>query len=104
MALVSSDGYCIQQRTEGRAPLEEVAMQLQDVDLVLVESRNHGCAPWISLSRGTRTPLVTEDTAALFTDAPKEGAELREYDLDDMEATKETVFFLSAQVPQKQED
>lgn len=104
VALVSSEGYCIQQRTEGRAPLEEVAMQLQDVDLVLVESRNHGCAPWISLSRGTRTPLVTEDTAALFTDAPKEGAELREYDLDDMERAREIVFFLSAQVPQRQED
>lgn len=94
VAVVSPDGYFIQHKTKERADLMDVASQLVDVDLVLLESRNHGVAPKISLWRGIGEPQIDDDTAALFTSEPKESDEIRTYDINDTAHAAELVKFL----------
>lgn len=94
VAVVSPDGYFIQHKTEERADLMDVASQLVDVDLVLLESRNHGVAPKISLWRGLGEPQIDDDTVALFTSAPQASDEIRTYDINDMTHAAEIVKFL----------
>lgn len=96
-AVVSPSGYFIEQRTETRESLAAVAARLKDVDLVLIESRNHGTAPILSLFRGKGEPIVTDEVAAAFAKSerqiPMEG--VRVFDLDDREAAARTIRFLA---------
>ena len=98
VAVVSPTGYFVQQRTAKRANLVSVAMQLQDVDLVLIESRAHGTNPQISLWRGMAEPLITEDTAAIFAKPKPDGLDGKQIllaDLDDIERAARVVLFLA---------
>lgn len=98
VAVVSPTGYFVQQRTAKRANLVSVAMQLQDVDLVLIESRAHGTAPQLSLWRGMEEPLITEDTAAIFAKPKPDGLDGKQIllaDLDDIERAARVVLFLA---------
>lgn len=97
VAVVSPAGYFIEQRTEKRASLVSMASRLENVDLVLIESRNHGTMPALSLWRGLGTPSIQEDTAAMFA-----GGEVPEalsgqvycYDIDDIAQAEKLVKFL----------
>ena len=51
VAVVSPDGWMLVQKTEERAELSEIAEKMEDVDLILTESRTHGRMPAISLWR-----------------------------------------------------
>ncbi|MDD6135328.1 MAG: molybdopterin-guanine dinucleotide biosynthesis protein B [Selenomonadaceae bacterium] len=97
VAVVSPTGYFIQQQTGKRASLVSMASRLENVDLVLIESRNHGTIPELSLWRGLGTPCVREDTAALFvggtlTDALPE--QVHCYDIEDVAQAEQLVKFL----------
>lgn len=94
VAVVSSKGYLIQHKTEEPADLMDVASQLVDVDLVLIESRHHGVAPKISLWRGLGEPQIDSDTAALFTSEPKASDAIRTYDINDIPHAIELIKFL----------
>lgn len=95
VAVVSPNGYFIQHKTEERADLMDVASQLVDVDLVLLESRNHGVAPKISLWRGMGEVQIDDDTVALFTSEPKDSKEIYTYDINDVQHAVEVVRFLT---------
>ncbi len=94
VAVVSPQGYFIQQKTAERAKLTDIAQRLTDVDLVLIESRNHGTRPKLSLWRGLGDVLVDEDTVAIFSSARHEQIALHQYDIDDVERAAELVRFL----------
>lgn len=94
VAVVSPQGYFIQQQTTERAKLTDIAQRLTDVDLVLIESRNHGTMPKLSLWRGLGEVLVDEDTVALFSSGSHEEIFLHQYDIDDMDGAAELVRFL----------
>ncbi|WP_295716179.1 molybdopterin-guanine dinucleotide biosynthesis protein B [uncultured Mitsuokella sp.] len=94
VAVVSPKGYFIEQRTERRANLVEMAGRLQDVDLVLIESRRHGAAPVVSLFRDKGELELTEDSTALFCKTPQELRGIQEYSLDDVDAAVRLVTFL----------
>lgn len=94
VAVVSPRGYFIEQKTQQRENLVEIAKRLHDVDLVLIESRRHGTAPVISLYRGKGEAELTEDTAVLFSKTPQGIEGVREYLLDDIDAAARLVMFL----------
>ena len=94
VAVVSPTGYFIQQRTEQRASLLAIAERLTDVDVVLIESRNHGTAPKISLWRGLGKLVVDDDTVAVFSSGEHRDLSVRQYDLDDIAAAVRLVQFL----------
>jgi molybdopterin-guanine dinucleotide biosynthesis protein len=96
VAVVSPTGYFIQQRTEQRASLLAIAERLTDVDVVLIESRNHGTAPKISLWRGLGQLVVDDDTAAVFSSGEHGDLSVRQYDLDDIAGAVRLVQFLCA--------
>ena len=96
MAVVSPQGYFIQQRTEKRASLLEIAQRLTAVDVVLIESRSHGTAPKISLWRGLGKLVVDDDTVAVFSSGEHRDLSVRQYDLDDIAAAVRLVQFLCA--------
>ena len=94
VAVVSPNGYFIEQRTETRADLAAIAARLTDVDLVLIESRRHGTAPRIELFRERGELTLPCDAAACFT-KPQQGlTEVREYALDDAAKAAEVIAFL----------
>ncbi|WP_288779074.1 molybdopterin-guanine dinucleotide biosynthesis protein B [uncultured Mitsuokella sp.] len=94
VAVVSPNGYFIEQRTETRADLAAIAARLTDVDLVLIESRRHGTAPRIELFRERGELTLPCDAAACFT-KPQQGlTEVREYALDDTAKAAEVIVFL----------
>ncbi len=94
VAVVSPEGYFIQQKTEQRASLMEIAGRLTDVDLVIIESRSHGTIPKISLWRGLGEVIVDEDTVAIFSSGEHGETSLRQYDIDDDEGAAQLVCFL----------
>jgi len=94
VAVVSPEGYFIQQKTEQRASLMEIAGRLTDVDLVIIESRSHGTIPKISLWRGLGEVIADEDTVAIFSSGEHGAASLRQYDIDDAEGAAQLVCFL----------
>ena len=96
VAVVSPQGYFIQQRTEKRASLLEIAQRFTDVDVVLIESRSHGTAPKIALWRGLGKLVVDDDTAAVFSSGEHGDLSVRQYDLDDIAGAARLVQFLCA--------
>lgn len=94
VAVVSPKGYFIQQKTAERAKLTEIAQRLTEVDVVLIESRNHGTMPKISLWRGLGEVLADEDTVALFSSGEEGDIAVRKYHIDDLEGAAELVRFL----------
>ena len=94
VAVVSQKGYFIEQRTEERLRLEEIAARLENVDLVFIESRSRGVMPKIALWRGGEKPALDDDTAALFVGAPLTVQDIAAYDIDDVEKAVELVLFL----------
>jgi molybdopterin-guanine dinucleotide biosynthesis protein len=96
VAVVSPKGYFIQQRTEERASLLEIAQRLTAVDVVLIESRSHGTAPKIALWRGLGKLVVDDDTAAVFSSGEHGDLSVRQYDLDDIAGAARLVQFLCA--------
>lgn len=94
VAVVSPEGYFVQQSTPGRANLAAVASRLEHVDLVLIESRSHGVMPKLSLWRGLGDVLVDAETVALFSSGEYGGQPIRQYDLDDMAGAEKLVLFL----------
>lgn len=98
VAVVSPEGYFVQQRTRERASLTGVAALLQNVDLVLIESRAHGTAPQLMLWRGAGELTLTPDTAAVFAQpqpAHVSEQQIHLYDLNDLETATELVLFLA---------
>ncbi len=98
VAVVSPEGYFVQQRTHQRASLMGVADLLQNVDLVLIESRAHGTAPQLMLWRGTGELTLTADTAAVFAKPRPETLTEQQahlYDLDDLDKATDVVCFLA---------
>lgn len=97
VAVVSPDGYFIQQKTAQRASLMEIAGRLTDVDLVIIESRNHGALPKLSLWRGLGEVIVDADTVAIFSSGEHGEPSLRQYDIDDIAGAARLVRFLCGQ-------
>ena len=95
VAVVSPGGYFIERQTEKRASLLDVANQLEGVDLVLIESRNHGTIPKLSLWRGLGEPAVDEDTAALFSSVRLADSSVYQYDINDIGQAVSLIRFLS---------
>ena len=95
VAVVSPQGWFMVQKTQNRAPFEDIAAKMEGVDLILTESRSHGILPALSLWRDKGDPLTGEDAAALFTSSPhSETNNLYEYDLNDIEKAVELCLFL----------
>ena len=95
VAVVSPQGWFMVQKTQNRAPFEDIAAKMEGVDLILTESRSHGTLPALSLWRDKGAPLMGEDAAALFTSSPhSETSNLYEYDLNDIEKAVELCLFL----------
>lgn len=94
VAVVSPEGYFIQQKTAQRADLTAVAGRLEDVDAVIIESRNHGVMPKISLWRGLGEVMVDAETVALFSSGEPEALPIRQYELDDLDGAAELILFL----------
>ncbi|WP_432646550.1 molybdopterin-guanine dinucleotide biosynthesis protein B [Mitsuokella sp.] len=94
VAVVSPNGYFIEQKTEKRANLVEIAGRLQDVDLVLIESRRHGTAPIITLYRDKGELLLSDDTAVLFSKRKQFIEGVYECSIDDMETAARIILFL----------
>ena len=96
VALVSPDGYFIEQRTAVRPGLVEIAARLENVDMVFIESRSRGVSPKISLWRGLGEPSVDAATAALFASEPLQVPDVACYPLAAVEKAAELVLFLCA--------
>lgn len=76
VAVVSPKGWLMVQQTETRADFSQIANKMEDVDLILTESRSHGTIPAISLYRNLGEIIINETVAAIFT--------IREFDVDDI--------------------
>lgn len=76
VAIAAPDQYAVMQRTQAKADLERIAEKIEDVDLILIESRAHGLFPILEIARaGVSESLITkaDQLAAVITDM--EGAD-----------------------------
>lgn len=99
VAVVSPNGYFLQQRTDYRAGLLSVAGLMRDVDLVFIESRAHGVMPVLQLWRGMGDAVLMEDTAAVFASPLSrewtEGKQVHAYPLADYDKAVQLILFLT---------
>ena len=96
VAVVSPRGWVLMQETDERATLEQVAGKMDDVDLLLSESRTHGTTPALSLWRGKGEPMMGDDVAAVFAKglAADHVQDILQADLDDVETAVRLCLFL----------
>jgi len=94
VAVVSSQGWFIIQRTDERENFFDVAEKMT-VDLILTESRTHGTFPTISLWRGLGEVIVDEKVAVIFTSEPIASDKIIQYDLNDFDAAERVCKFLA---------
>ena len=99
VAVVSTSGYFIMQKTSERENFQKVADKFEDIDLILTESRTHGVQPAISLYRGLGDPLINDDVVALFSDKKIENVEnIPQFDLNDIDQAVKICLFLAKEV------
>lgn len=105
VAVVSPAGWVLMQKTEERASFEQVAAKMEEIDLILSESRTHGTCPALSLWRGKETPMTGDDVAAVFAKGLAMGSlpDVRQFELDDIEAAAKICLFLMGGIRVKQE-
>ena len=85
------------QKTNSRIEFEQITNKMDNIDLILTESRTHGTCPAISLYRGIGEPLISEDVVALFTSTTLENIkDILQYNLDDIDAAVDVCVFLMA--------
>ena len=95
VAVVSPDGYFIEQRTVARRDLLDVAAKFDGVDLVLIESRAHGTFPALAIWRGLGDKTPPDIAVAQFTSEPDaEHPPVPVYDINDIDAAVKLVRFL----------
>ena len=95
VAIVSSSGYFIIQKTEERADFLKIADKLENVDLILTESRTHDTIPAILLYRGIGEPFINDNIVAVFTKNKIEAFDdVLQFDLDDIEQVVSICLFL----------
>lgn len=95
VAVVSPDGYFIEQRTAARRDLLDVAAKFDGVDLVLIESRAHGTFPALAIWRGLGDKTPPDIAVAQFTSEPDaEHPPVPVYDINDIDAAVKLVRFL----------
>ena len=96
VAVVSPKGWVLIQETDERATLEQVAAKMENIDLLLSESRTHGTGPALSLWRGMGDPMTGDDVAAVFAKglAPDHVQGVLQFDLDDVEEAVRLCLFL----------
>ena len=99
VAVVSTNGYFIVQKTSGREDFQKVADKFEDVDLILTESKTHGIYPAISLYRGLGKPLINDDVVVLFSDKKIENVEsILQFDLNDIDQAVRICLFFAKEV------
>ncbi len=72
VAVVSSSGWFMTQKTDGRADFNRIAEKFDGVDLILTESRTRGIFPAVSIWRGLGEVVADEKVAAIFSSAAVE--------------------------------
>ena len=95
VAVVSPNGWFINQKSQKRAEILEIIEKMDYVDLVLTESRSHGTIPAISIYRGLSEPLINETVVAIFTDRNLEINDIAQFDLNDIDQATNICSFLS---------
>ena len=97
VAVVSPNGWFMIQKTDSRIEFEQITNKMDNIDLILTESRTHGTCPAISLYRGIGEPLINEDVVTLFTSKTIESVNnVIQYNLDDIDAAVDVCVFLMA--------
>ena len=94
VAVVSPKGWLMIQETEGREDLSQIADKMEDLDLILTESRTQGTTPAISLYRGIAEPLINTSIVAVFTDRLIAVEDILQFDLNDIEQALKICLFL----------
>jgi len=90
VAIVSPQQYAIIAKTQEKKSLLEVAAKIDAVDLILIESRQHGVFPILEIFRGDiHTELITprEDLAGILTDQFSADTNIKLLPLDEPEKT-----------------
>ena len=99
VAVVSTNGYFIVQKTNNRETFQKVAEKFENVDLILTESRTHGTQPAISLYRDLGEQLINDDVVALFSDKKIENIDdILQFDLNDIDQAAKLCLFLTKEV------
>ena len=95
VAVISPNGWFINQQTDERADSSKLAAKFDDVDLILTESRSRDTIPAISLYRNLGEPLINDNVVAIFTNKKIEAAEdVLQCNLDDIDRALEICIFL----------
>lgn len=97
VAIVSPKQYAIIQHTEEKCALIEVANKLENVDLILIESRAHGIFPIIEVVRKEfYEDLITDnkDLVAVITDKENFSTEKTVLQIDDLNSIVEFILKL----------
>ena len=86
------------QKTESRADFSQIADKMENVDLILTESRSHATIPAISLYRGLDVPLINESVVAIFTNEKIDVDNILQCDLNDVDQALKVCLFLMGSV------
>ena len=90
VAIVSPTQYAIIAQTKEKKSLLEVADKIENVDLIVIESRQSGVFPILEILReGVSDTLITpsKDLVAVITDKPETDTVLKKLPLDEPEKT-----------------
>ena len=99
VAVVSPNGWTLIQKTDNRATLEQIADKMDNVDLILTESRTHGIRPAISLYRGLGKPIINDDVVVIFTSEQiSDINDIMQFDLNDIDQAVKMSLFLAAKI------
>lgn len=95
VAVVSPHGYFLQEKRQEKPTLAKIAAKMEDMQLILIESRAHGPAPIICLYREGTQPTIEENVAAIFAKEKTPVKGVQAFSLDDIEKAVEVVCFLA---------
>ena len=98
VAVISPKSWLMIQETERRADFSQIADKMENIDLILTESRSHATLPAISLYRGLDVPLINESVVAIFTNEKIDIDNILQCDLNDVDQALKVCLFLMGSV------
>lgn len=101
VAVISPNSYYIKttlgllEEKKGNISIEEIAEKIENVNLILVETRSHGIFPVVNLYREIGTTNVDEKTVALFTSKLVHEMKVNQYNINDRDSARCLIRFIA---------
>ena len=101
VAVISPNSYYIKttlglvEENKECVSIEDIAEKVENVDVILVETRSHGIFPVVNLYREIATVNTDEKTVALFTSKLIQETKVNQYNINDKDSARCLIRFIA---------